>query len=238
MDAGSATKADRPDTASPHHAGHRERLRKRFLDAGPDSLADYELIELLLFGAIPRRDVKPLAKQLLAQFGGIGGLLAADAAALAGRGGLGPSAVAQIKATQAVAHRMMREEVTDRPVLGSWQNLLAYLSAVLKDQRREQVRLLFLDRKNRLIADEIQQEGTVDHAPLYPREVVRRALELHASALILVHNHPSGDPTPSKSDIEMTRQIAKAAATVNVVLHDHLIMARDGHSSFKAMGLL
>lgn len=222
----------------PHYAGHRDRLRHRFLTAGPDSLADYELLELLLFGPIPRRDVKPLAKQLLEQFGGLGGVLTADPRQLERRGGLGPASVAALKAVSAAAVRMLRQEVLERPVLSNWAALLSYLEAAMKYEKAEQFRLLFLDRKNALIADEVQQVGTVDHAPVYPREVVRRALELHASALIMVHNHPSGDPAPSKADLEITRQVAKAAAAVNVTLHDHLIIGRTGHSSFKTLGLL
>ncbi|MCA8931076.1 MAG: DNA repair protein RadC [Rhodospirillaceae bacterium] len=220
------------------NTGHRERLRQRFVAGGADAVADYELVELLLFSAIPRRDVKPLAKQLLAEFGGLGELLAADPAQLERRGGLGLAAVAALKVVQAAAQRMLRAEVMNRPVLNSWDRLLNYLSVCLKHQPAEQFRLLFLDRRNTLIADEVQQRGTVDHAPVYPREVVRRALELHASAVIMVHNHPSGDPAPSKADIDMTRQVARALAGVNVVLHDHLVMARGGHNSFKAMGLL
>ena len=227
-----------PEPAPPHHVGHRERLRQRFLTGGADALADYELVELLLFAAIPRRDVKPLAKQLLTQFGGLGGLLTADPAQLERQGGLGLSAVAALKVVDAAARRMLRHDVMDRPVLSSWDRLLNYLSLALKHEKAEQFRLLFLDRRNVLIAEEVQQRGTVDHAPVYPREVVRRALELHASAVIMVHNHPSGDPTPSKADIDMTRQVARALQGVNVVLHDHLIMARGGHTSFKSMGLI
>jgi DNA repair protein RadC len=222
----------------PHYAGHRERLRQRFLSAGPDALADYELLELLLFGAIPRRDVKPLAKQLLAQFGSFGGVLNADPAQLERRAGLGPAAAAALKAVAAASVRMLREEAAERPVLSSWDRLINYLNVAMKYEKAEQFRLLFLDRKNALIADEVQQRGTVDHAPVYPREVVRRALDLHASAVILVHNHPSGDPAPSKADIEITRQVAKAAAAVNVTVHDHLIVGRSGHTSFKTLGLL
>ena len=232
--------ADRPGgpAAQPHYAGHRDRLRRRFLAAGPESLADYELLELLLFTAIPRRDVKPLAKRLLVQFGSFGAVLAADPAQLAQRAGLSPGAVAMLKAVSASVVRMLREEVVGRPVLSSWDRLLNYLSVAMKYETAEQFRLLFLDRKNALIADEVQQRGTVDHAPVYPREIVRRALDLHASALILVHNHPSGDPAPSKADIDITQQIVKAAAAVNVAVHDHLIIGRSGHTSFKTLGLL
>ncbi len=230
---------DGPDRAGkPHYAGHRDRLRQRFLAAGPDSLADYELLELLLFGANPRRDVKPLAKQLIEQFGGFGAVLSADPGQLETRGELGPVAVVALKAVAAAAARMLREEVMERPVLGSWTQLLNYLQLAMKYEKAEQFRLLFLDNKNTLIADEVQQRGTIDHTPVYPREVVKRSLELHASALIMVHNHPSGDPTPSRADIEMTRLVAKAVAAVNVTLHDHLIIGRKGHNSFKTLGLL
>ena len=229
---------DSPGAAAPHYAGHRDRLRQRFLSAGAASLADYELLELLLFGCIPRRDVKPLAKQLIAQFGSLGGVIAADPAQLERRSGLGPATVATLKAVGAVAQRMLKEEVTDQPVLGNWPQLLAYLQVAMRYEKTEQFRLLFLDKKNRLIADEVQQRGTVDHTPVYPREVVRRALDLHASALIMVHNHPSGDPTPSRADIDMTKEVGRALGSVDIVLHDHLIVGRNRHSSFRALGLL
>ena len=221
-----------------HHAGHRDRLRRRLIEGGAAALGDYELLELVLFSAIPRRDVKPLAKALLAEFGSLGGVLAADPAALGGRGGLGPPAVALIRAIAAIGERALRDQVMARPVLAGWRQLLDYLQAALRHRRAEEFRLLFLDRKNALIADEVQQRGTVDHAPVYPREVARRALELHASAVIMVHNHPGGDPTPSRADIEVTRQVAKALAAVQVTLHDHLIIGRDEPASFKSLGLL
>jgi DNA repair protein RadC len=233
-----AADGDPEGEKKPHYAGHRDRLRQRFLTAGPDSLADYELLELLLFAGIPRRDVKPLAKQLLAQFGSFGAVLHADPAQLERRAGLGPASVAALKAVAAASVRMLREEAAERPVLSSWDRLINYLNVAMKYEKAEQFRLLFLDRKNALIADEVQQRGTVDHAPVYPREVVRRALDLHASALILVHNHPSGDPAPSKADIEITRQIVQATSAVNVTVHDHLIVGRSGHTSFKTLGLL
>ncbi|MEE8270503.1 MAG: DNA repair protein RadC, partial [Alphaproteobacteria bacterium] len=219
--------------AEKHHAGHRERLRRRFLTVGPDSLADYELLELLLFAGLPRRDVKPLAKRLLEDFGSLGGVLTADPAQLERRAGLRPATVATLKAVAAAAQRMLREEAAARPVIGAWSQLLDYLSVAMKYERAEQFRLLFLDRRNLLIADEVQQRGTVDHAPVYPREVVKRALELGATALILVHNHPSGDPTPSRDDIAMTRTVAEALNAVNVALHDHVIIGRQGHASFR-----
>lgn len=222
----------------PHYAGHRDRLRRRFLTAGADSLADYELLELILFGAIPRRDVKPLAKQLLKQFGSLGGVLNAEAAQLSRRPGLSTASVAALKAAGAAATLMLREQVVDRPVIGSWTALLDYLTVALKYEPAEQLRLLFLDRKNVLITDEVQQRGTVDQTPVYPREVTRRALELHASAVIMVHNHPSGDPSPSTADIDITRQVADALRAVDIALHDHLIIGRAGHVSLRAEGLL
>ncbi len=222
----------------PHHSGHRDRLRQRLLTAGAPALADYEIIELLLFAAIPRRDVKPLAKQLIATFGSLGAVLSATPTQLTQRGGLGDGSVALLKVVQAAAERMLKEQVADRPVIGSWQSLLDYLGVAMKFGATEQVRLLFLDRKNALLADEIPAQGTVDQAPIYPREVARRALELGASALILVHNHPSGDPTPSRADIEMTKAVARAIEAVGVTLHDHVIIGRKGHSSFKSLGLL
>ena len=223
--------------ALPHHAGHRDRLRARFL-AAPDTVADYELLELLLFAAIPRRDVKPLAKRLIAQFGSLGGVLNAEAAQLQRRAGISEGTVALLRAVAAGARRMLREEVASRPVVSSWQQLLDYLSVAMKYEKTEQFRLLFLDRKNALIADEVQQRGTVDHAPVYPREVAKRALELHASALLMVHNHPSGDPTPSPGDVAITRDVAKALKAVGVTLHDHLIIGRRDNASFKSLGLL
>lgn len=222
----------------PHYSGHRDRLRQRFLAAGAASLADYEILELLLFAAIPRRDVKPLAKQLIATFGSLGAVLAATPTQLTQRGGLGDGSVALLKVVQAAAERMLKEQVSDRPVLGSWQALLDYLGVAMKFGTTEQVRLLFLDRKNVLLADEVPGQGTVDQAPVYPREVARRALELGASALIMVHNHPSGDPTPSRADIEMTKAVARALEAVGVTLHDHVIVGRKGHTSFRAQGLM
>jgi DNA repair protein RadC len=218
--------------------GHRDRLRRRLIDGGTSALGDYELLELVLFGAIPRRDTKPLAKALIEEFGSLGGVMAADPAALARRGGLGPAAVALLGAVAAIGERSLRERVMNRPVLANWRQLLDYLHAALRHRRQEEFRLLFLDRKNRLIADEVQQRGTVDHAPVYPREVARRALELHASAVIMVHNHPGGDPTPSRADVEITRQVDQALKAVQVTLHDHLVIGLDEHASFKTLRLL
>jgi DNA repair protein RadC len=228
-----------------HYHGHRERLRNRFMESGPDALADYELIELLLFFSVWRRDTKPLAKQLLERFGGIGGLLAAEAERYrdvkeltsGGEEDLKFTAVL-LKAVQAVMQRALKEQITDRPVIGSWASLIDYLQLVMTHEPAEHFRILFLDRKNILIKDEVQSRGTVDHTPLYPREVVKRALELAASAIIMVHNHPSGDPTPSKPDIEMTRQVVAGLAAVSITVHDHVIVGKNRHTSFKSVGLI
>jgi DNA repair protein RadC len=221
----------------PHYHGHRQRLRARYLEGGASALQDYELLEILLFPAIPRRDVKPVAKELLRKFGSLWQVANAPPARLM-EAGLGETAAIAVSAVGAVALRMSRQEILNRPVLGSWQKLLDYCEAAMAGELTEQLRLLFLDRKNRLIADEVQQRGTVDHTPVYPREVVKRALELGASALILVHNHPSGDPTPSGADVEMTREVAKALSTVGITVHDHIVVGRGRHASFKSMGLL
>ncbi len=226
-----------PSTA-PHYFGHRQRLRDRFRQAGGDALSDYELVELLLFSAIPRRDVKPIAKALIARFGSFAAAISADRAALAAVPGLGDAAIDALKAVREGAVRLLRADAMATPVLGSWQKVLDYCRASMAHGATEQFRVLFLDRKNALIADEEQARGTVDHAPVYPREVVKRALELAASAIIMVHNHPSGDTTPSKADIDMTRAVAKAAEAVGVVLHDHIVVGRTGHASFKGLGLL
>lgn len=226
----------RTDPAKPHYHGHRERLRERFRK-GSDALPDYEMIELLLFHTIPRVDVKPLAKRLIEKFGNFAGVVSAPREVLLGAG-LKDNTIDMLKIVRESAVRLARQEVIDRPVLSSWQKVLDYCRARLAHEPTERFHLLFLDRKNVLIADEEQQRGTVDHTPVYPREVVRRALELGASAIILVHNHPSGDPTPSKADIAMTREVAKAAETLGVTVHDHIVIGRAGHASFKGMGLL
>jgi DNA repair protein RadC len=227
---------DRPPPEPPHYHGHRERLRERFR-VGSDALPDYELVELLLFAAIPRIDVKPLAKSLVERFGNFAGVVSASREALADAG-LKDNAIDMLKVVREAAVRLARQEVTNRPVLSSWQKVLDYCRARLAHEPTERFHLLFLDRKNVLIADEEQQRGTVDHTPVYPREVVKRALELGASAIIMVHNHPSGDPTPSKADIAMTREVAKAAETLGLTVHDHIVIGRAGHTSFKGMGLL
>lgn len=222
----------------PHYHGHRDRLRERFLAGGADALADYEMLELILFMAIPRRDVKPLAKDLAARFGNLAGVLNAPVQELEKIEGLSSGAVAALKAVQAAAFRMMKQDVAKGPVLNNWARLLDYCAATMAHEQREHFRVLFLNRKNELIADEIQGRGTVDHTPAYPREIVRRALELAATALILVHNHPSGDPKPSAADIGMTNTIVAAAEPFGIVIHDHLIVSKNGTSSFKTMGLL
>lgn len=221
-----------------HASGHRARLRERLVKKGPQCLADYELLELLLCLAIPRRDVKPLAKNLIERFGSYGEVLAATPSELATVSGLGEVAIAAIKTVEASITALTKEEVMDRPVVSSWDALIRYLRAAMARDKREQVRVLFLDKKNVLIADEAQSVGTIDHAPIYPREVVKRALDLHASAIILAHNHPSGDPKPSKGDIKMTRDIAEACAKLDIAVHDHVVVGRFGHKSFKTMGLL
>ena len=218
--------------------GHRQRLRRRFLETRGTGLADYELIELLLFGAIPRRDVKPLAKRLIQAFGSFEGVLTAEPTRLSAISGMGEAAVVALKAVEAAARRLAQARVLNRPAISNWQALLDYCRVAMGHAPKEQFRVLFLDRRNVLIADEVQQEGTVDHTPVYPREVIKRALELHASAIILVHNHPSGDPTPSQADIEMTKEIAEAARRLGIRLHDHIVVSRSGHMSFKSLGLI
>ena len=224
--------------APPHYYGHRERLRGRFREAGADAVSDYELLELLLFRALPRRDVKPLAKSLLEKFGSFAEVITAPEARLAEVKGLGDSGVTELKIVQAAARRLVRGQVTKRPALSSWSSVLDYCRTAQAFADREQFRVLFLDKRNQLIADEVQQVGTVDHTPVYPREVVKRALELNASALILVHNHPSGDPTPSKADIAVTKDIVNAGKPLGVTVHDHVIIGRGRHTSLRDMGLL
>lgn len=225
-------------SAGPHYRGHRARLRRRFLDIGADGLDDYELLELLLFAAIPQRDVKPLAKELLSTFGDLWGVVNAPQERLRRFAHCKDTVIATLRVTGAIALRMGRSRVLNRPVLSSWQRLLDYCHGILDHESVEQFRLLFLDRRNVLIADEVHQRGTIDHTPVYPREVLKRALDLGAASLILVHNHPSGDPTPSRADIEMTREIVKAAAMIGITVHDHLVIGRQGHASFKSLGLL
>lgn len=222
----------------PHYTGHRQRLRERLLKGGADALPDYELLELVLFAALPRRDAKPLAKALLKRFGGFAEVLSAEPALLSEVDGAGPAVIAALKTVQAAALRLARDEVMERPVIGSWDKLMAYCRSSMAHEKTEQFRVLFLNHRNELVADEIQQRGTIDHTPVYPREVVKRALELGASAVIMVHNHPSGDPTPSAADIEMTKEVQEAGEKLGIRLHDHVIIGRRGHNSFKTMGLL
>ena len=232
-----ATRGEKLATKPPH-TGHRARLRERFLKGGADALADYELLEMLLFLAHPRADTKPLAKRLIARFGSFAGVLSAEAARIMDVDGAGETTIAAIKIARAAAERLARAEARKESVLSSWPALTDYVRVAMAREPREQFRVLFLNRKNILIADEIQGQGTVDHTPLYPREVVKRALELGATAVILVHNHPSGDPTPSKADIEMTREVRDAAQKLGIALHDHVIVAKRGIKSFREMGLL
>jgi len=224
--------------SKPHYAGHRQRLRERFAKAGAHGIADYELLELLLFRAIPRRDVKPLAKNLIKRFGSFGAVLAADPARLLEVTGVSDAVISEFKIVQAAALSLSRAQILNRPALSSWAALIDYCNASMAYNETEQFRILFLDRKNVLIADEIQQKGTIDHTPVYPREVIKRALELGASALILVHNHPSGDPTPSQADIDMTRLIIESAKPLGVSVHDHLVIGKGSHASFKSLGLI
>jgi DNA repair protein RadC len=218
--------------------GHRERLRARFLKGGADAMPDYELLELTLFAAQPRRDTKPLAKALLVRFGSFAEVIAAPRARLMEVKGVGENVANHLKIVEAAAQRLAKTKIMGRAALSSWSALLDYCTAAMARSETEEFRVLFLDRKNMLIADEVLNRGTVDHAPVYPREIVKRALELNASAIILVHNHPSGDPAPSKADIAMTREVATAAKALGITIHDHLVIGRGGHSSFKSLGLL
>jgi DNA repair protein RadC len=218
--------------------GHRGRMRARLLTAGPEALADHELLEMALFLALPRRDTKPIARALLGRFGSFAAAISAPVVELHRVEGLGEAGAAALKMIQAAALRLARAEVIDKPVLSNWDRLIDYLTSVLARERSEQFRILYLNTRNRLIADEAQARGTVNHTPVYPREVAKRALELHATAIILVHNHPSGDPSPSRDDIEMTREVKQAAGAVSVALHDHVIIGNGAWLSFRREGLL
>jgi DNA repair protein RadC len=222
----------------PLHTGHRERLRERFRQGGADAMPDYELLELVLFRAIPRRDTKDLAKRLIARFGSFAEVISAPEPRLREVKGVGDSVVTELKVIRSAALRLMHGEIRQRPVLSSWSQVIEYCRAAQGHETREQFRILFLDKKNQLIADEVQGSGTVDHTPVYVREVVKRALELAATAIVLVHNHPSGDPTPSRADIDMTKMIVDAGKPLGVLVHDHIIVGRHGHASFKAMRLI
>jgi len=217
--------------------GHRARMRAKLERAGPDGLADYELLELVLFRSIPRRDTKPIAKELIRNFGSFAEALNAPADRLQEIKGIGESTVSDFLVMKAATAALLRGNVKERPLLASWSAVMDYCRASMAFETREQFRILFLDKKNRLIRDEVQQVGTVDHTPVYPREVIKRALDLSATAIILVHNHPSGDPTPSTADIEMTQKIAEVASSLGIVLHDHIIIAKDGHASLKGLNL-
>lgn len=221
-----------------HYHGHRERLRARFLEVGEEGLPDYELLELVLFRSIPRRDVKPPAKALIRRFGGFAEAIAAPRARLSEVEGLGEATITDFAVVAAAGRRLARGAVAKRPVLSAWSTVIEYCRAAMAFSEKEQFRLLFLDKRNGLIADEVQQEGTVDHTPVYVREVVKRALELSATAIILVHNHPSGDPTPSAADVRMTREIVEAARPLGIVVHDHIIVGRDGHASLRGLKLM
>lgn len=213
-------------------------MRDRFRDAGPDALSDYELLEMVLFRALPRRDVKPLAKTLITKFGSFAEVVHAPEARLREISGLGDAAVTEMKLIAATASRVAKGQVKQRTVLSSWSSVIDYCRAAMAFADKEQFRILFLDKRNQLIADELQQVGTVDHTPVYPREVVKRALELSATAIVLVHNHPSGDPTPSQADIQMTKSIVAIAAPLGISVHDHIIVGKNGHSSLKGMKLM
>jgi len=227
-----------PTNVEAHYHGHRDRLRNRYRDGGDAALADYEILELLLFRLIPRRDTKPIAKALLARFGTLGGVFGAPVNLLTEVSGVGDAVALDLKLVASVAQRMLKSELTGKPVLSSWKALIDYCHAAMAHEAREQFRLLFLDKRNALIADEVQGFGTIDHTPVYPREVVKRALELSASAVILVHNHPSGDPTPSRADIDMTKTIIDTAKPLGITVHDHVIIGKNGHVSFRALRLI
>lgn len=222
----------------PHYLGHRDRLRERFISAGHGALPDYELLELLLFRLIPRADTKPIAKALLARFGTLAEVLGAPVNLLQEVKGIGPAVALDLKIIAAAAQRMVLSDLKGREVLSSWTQVLAYCKAAMAFEVREHFRILFLDKKNALIADEVQQTGTVDHTPVYPREVIRRALELSATAIVLVHNHPSGDPTPSRADIEMTKEIIESGKRLGIAVHDHIIIGKKGHVSMKGLLLI
>ncbi len=238
---GKRPKASRPAPApagEAHYLGHRERLRERYRDQGESALADYELLELLLFRLIPRRDTKPIAKALIDRFGTLGGVFGASPALLQEVKGIGETVAFELKLMATISQRMLKRELREKKVLSSWSSVIDYCHAVMAYESTEQFRILFLDKRNTLIADEVQGRGTVDHTPVYPREVVKRALELSATAIILVHNHPSGDPTPSRADIDMTHMIINSARSLGITVHDHIIIGKDGHASLKGLKLI
>jgi DNA repair protein RadC len=223
---------------TPHYHGHRERLRERFHNAGPDALSDYELLEMVLFTAQPRRDMKPLAKSLLKKFGSFAETVHAPETLLREVDGIGEASINQLKLIGAAASRIAKGQLQQRTLLSSWNDVIAYCRTSMAFADKEQFHLLFLDKRNQLIADEVQQVGTVDHTPVYPREVIKRALELSAAAILLVHNHPSGDPTPSQADIQMTRAIIDIATPLGISVHDHIIVGKNGHASLKGLKLI
>jgi DNA repair protein RadC len=223
---------------TPHYHGHRERLRERFYGAGPDALSDYELLEMALFPALPRRDTKPLAKALLKKFGSFAEVIHASEIRLREVDGIGDASITQLKLMAAAASRVAKGEIRRSIALSSWNDVIGYCRTGMAFAEKEQFRILFLDKRNQLISDEVQQTGTVDHTPVYPREVIKRALELSATALILVHNHPSGDPTPSQADIQMTKAIVDIANPLGISVHDHIIVGKNGHTSLKGMRLM
>lgn len=223
---------------SPHYFGHRARLRERFLDSSGDAIPDYELLELILFSARPRGDVKPLAKRLLKQFGSFSKVIYADDVALRQVDEVGDAVIAALKTVRVAAQRLIKSEIADQPVIQSWSALMDYCKLAMGNSKVEEFRVLFMNHRHALIADEVMHRGTINHTPVYPREVVKRGLELSAAAIILLHNHPSGDPTPSKADIDVTKKIVEAAATVGITVHDHVIITETGHYSFKSFGLI
>jgi len=233
-----ASDTEKEPDETPHYHGHRMRLRERFRKSGPDALSDYELLEMALFAALPRRDTKPLAKSLLKKFGSFAEVIHAPEALLREVDGIGDASVNQLKLIAAAASRIAKGELQQRTALSSWNDVIDYCRTSMAFADKEQFRLLFLDKRNRLIADEVQQTGTVDHTPVYPREVIKRALELSATAIILVHNHPSGDPSPSQADIQMTKAIIDIAAPLGISVHDHIIVGKNGHASLKGMRLI
>jgi DNA repair protein RadC len=226
------------DAGKPHYSGHRDRLRQRFRQGGGDALPDYELLELILFRAIQRRDTKPLAKRLVAEFGSFAETINAPEERLREVDGVGERVITELKLVRAAALRLMKGEVMDRPVLDSWSDVLGYCRAAMGFEAKEQFRILILDKRNRINADGVQQQGSVDHTPDYVRKIVKRAVELSAKAIILVHNHPSGDPAPSRADIELTKQIAESAKSMGIVVHDHVIVGKEGHASLRGLQLL
>lgn len=232
------TKAPTAKKPAPHYLGHRKRLRERFIRGGAEALQEYELLELILFRAIPRRDVKALAKRLIAEFGDLSGVLGAPEQQLRADPEISEHVCAELKLVEAAALHLGQSRIMHKPIIAAWSDVISYFRAKLAEKKVEEFHVLFLDKKNRIIADEVMGQGTVDHTPVYPREVMKRALELSASAMVIVHNHPSGDPAPSRTDMEMTAQLKELAAEFNINLHDHLVIGRNDEVSFKDLGIL